>query len=121
MTDELRRGEKRTHWMWFVFPQLGSLGRSATAKFFGLRGREDAKRYLAHPVLGPRLQQVTKLVIAHKDKSPSDIFGPVDALKFRSSMTLFAGVAPAGQPFETALELFFGGDRCPVTEAVLSG
>ena len=120
VTDELRRGEKRTHWMWFVFPQLGSLGRSETARFYGLQGAEDAARYLAHPVLGQRLEGVTQLVIANKDRSAIDIFGPVDAIKFRSSMTLFSHVAAASQPFEKALELFFDSERCPLTEAALS-
>ena len=120
MTEELRRGEKQTHWMWFVFPQLASLGRSETAKLYGLQGADDAARYLAHPVLGPRLEEVTRLVIANKDRSAIDIFGPVDAMKFRSSMTLFSHVAAAGQPFEKALELFFASERCPLTEATLS-
>ncbi len=120
MTDELRRGEKQTHWMWFVFPQLGSLGRSETAKLYGLQGADDAARYLAHPVLGPRLEEATRLVIANKDRSAIDIFGPVDAMKFRSSMTLFGHAAKAGNPFEAALGAFFGGQPCPLTQAALS-
>ena len=121
MKAELRRGKKRTHWMWFVFPQLRSLGRSETAKLYGLPGAEDAARYLAHPVLGPRLEEATWLVIANKDRSAIDIFGPVDAMKFRSSMTLFSHVAVASQPFEKALELFFDSEPCPLAEAALSG
>ena len=106
--------------MWFVFPQLRSLGRSETAKFFGLVGAGDAELYLAHPILGPRLEEATRLVNAHKTRSAQDIFGPVDAQKFCSSMTLFAHVARANNAFETALSTFFDGERCPLTEGILA-
>ncbi len=107
--DELRGGRKRSHWMWFVFPQLAGLGRSATAERFAVSGREEARAYLAHPVLGPRLRQCTDAVIAHRDRSAHDIFGSPDDLKFRSCMTLFAAVG-GGQPFEAALAGFFAGE-----------
>jgi uncharacterized protein (DUF1810 family) len=108
--DELRGGRKRSHWMWFVFPQLAGLGRSATAERFAISGREEARAYLAHPVLGPRLRQCTDAVIAHRDRSAHDIFGSPDDLKFRSCMTLFAEVG-GGEPFEAALTYFFAGER----------
>ncbi len=108
--DELRDGRKRSHWMWFVFPQLAGLGRSAMAERFAISGREEARAYLAHPVLGPRLRQCTDAVVAHRDRSAHDIFGSPDDLKFRSSMTLFAEVG-GGEPFEAALTYFFAGER----------
>src|SRR3982751_3372983 len=92
---ELTRGEKRTHWMWFIFPQLKSLGRSGTAKHYGIESRAHAQAYLAHPVLGERLKACTRAVLAHRDRSAHAIFGSPDDVKFRSSMTLFAAADPA--------------------------
>ena len=84
---ELRAGCKESHWMWFVFPQLGALGRSGTARFYGIEDLEHARRYLAHPVLGPRLLECTRAVLAHGDKTAHAIFGSPDDLKSRSGMT----------------------------------
>jgi len=106
---ELRAGRKLSHWMWFIFPQLAGLGRSAMAERFAISGREEAQAYLAHPVLGPRLRRSTDAVLALCDRSAHDIFGSPDDLKFRSSMTLFAE-AGGGAAFEAALTHFFAGE-----------
>jgi uncharacterized protein (DUF1810 family) len=87
---ELRAGRKRTHWIWFVFPQLASLGRSPTARLYGISSLEEARAYLAHPVLGPRLDQCTRIVLETESQSLHAIFGSPDDLKFRSCMTLFS-------------------------------
>jgi uncharacterized protein (DUF1810 family) len=104
---ELRAGEKRTHWMWFVFPQIAGLGSSATAQMYAISGRAEAAAYLAHPLLGPRLREATALVnAAPAGRSLDRIFGYPDDLKFRSSMTLFAAVAPEERVFRDALERY---------------
>src|SRR5690349_7212891 len=86
---ELRRGRKEGHWMWFVFPQLAGLGRSPTALFYAIGSLAEARAYLAHPVLGPRLRECTETLLAHRRRGAEAILGPVDAMKLRSSMTLF--------------------------------
>ncbi len=106
---ELRAGRKRTHWMWFVFPQLAGLGHSDRARFFAIADLDEARRYLAHPVLGPRLVQCTERVNAVQGKTAHDIFGSPDDLKLRSSMTLFAEAAGQPSPFQHALRRFFAG------------
>jgi uncharacterized protein (DUF1810 family) len=106
---ELTAGEKRTHWMWFVFPQLAGLGSSAMAQKFAIRSLDEARLYLAHPVLGERLRECTRLVLAVPDRGVDDIFGYPDNLKFHSSMTLFAAAAPGEPLFAEALDRFFGG------------
>jgi uncharacterized protein (DUF1810 family) len=106
--NELKAGQKRSHWMWFVFPQLRGLGSSPKAKFYGIKSIEEARAYLAHAVLGPRLVLCTETVLAIKDRSPNAIFGSPDDLKFRSSMTLFALAAgDAESPFHQALRQFW--------------
>ncbi len=90
---ELRSGRKQSHWMWFVFPQLRGLGRSATAQHYGISSAAEARSYLDHQLLGPRLIECTEAVLAHRDQQAEAIFGPVDAMKFRSSMTLFEALA----------------------------
>jgi len=116
---ELRAGRKQTHWMWFVFPQLAALGRSGTAKYYGLASAAEARAYRAHPLLGPRLVQCTDAVLDHSGRSPEAIFGSVDAMKFRSSMTLFETVAEPADPFGKAVDLFYGGARDPLTLELL--
>jgi uncharacterized protein (DUF1810 family) len=111
---ELRAGEKRAHWMWFIFPQLRALGRSATAQKFGIEDLDDARAYLAHPVLGPRLRDCTALVLAVEDRTAHDIFGSPDNLKFRSSLTLFAQ-AGGGPLFTDALARYYEGKHDPLT------
>ncbi|WP_429811107.1 DUF1810 domain-containing protein [Ensifer sp. B1-9] len=109
--DELTHGRKRTHWMWFVFPQLAGLGHSPMAERYAISGLEEASAYLAHPVLGARLRECTELVNAVAGKSAHDIFSSPDDVKFRSSMTLFAEVDEAGSLFEQALERYFAGEK----------
>ena len=106
---ELQAGRKRSHWMWFVFPQLQGLGRSETARRYAISDVEQARAYLAHPLLGPRLQECTRALLQHADRSAREILGTPDDLKFRSSMTLFAAVADEPALFEQALEAFFDG------------
>lgn len=103
--EELRSGQKRSHWMWFIFPQLRGLGRSSMAEFYGIGSLGEAAAYLAHPLLGPRLVLCTETVLAIDGKSLGEIFGSPDDLKFRSSMTLFALASPnAATPFRQALD-----------------
>lgn len=107
--NELRAGRKRSHWMWFIFPQIDGLGASPMAKKFALSGREEAEAYLRHPLLGPRLRECTKLLIAAPQRSIESILGRPDDLKFRSSMTLFATVASDNADFVAALDKFYEG------------
>lgn len=106
---ELQEGRKRTHWMWFVFPQLAGLGHSPTAQFFAIGDLDEARAYLAHPVLGARLRECCALLEAHGDRDAAEIFGELDALKLRSSLTLFAGAAPGDALFSGLLERLYGG------------
>ena len=101
--DELRNGRKQSHWMWFVFPQMKGLGSSPMSQRFGIGSLEEARAYLAHPVLGPRLMEVTRLMLVARGGSLHDILGTPDDMKFRSSMTLFAHVAGAGSIYAEAL------------------
>ena len=112
---ELQRGRKESHWMWFVFPQIAGLGRSPTAQHYAIADAGEARAYLAHPLLGVRLREATRVVLAHRGRDPNAIFGPVDAIKFRSSMTLFEAVAADPKPFDEALDAYFGGERDPET------
>lgn len=116
---ELRSGRKRSHWMWFVFPQLQGLGYSAMARRYGITGIDEARAYLAHPVLGPRLQECAAILHEISGSSALDIFGPTDAMKLRSSLTLFAQAAGSGSVFETLLDKYFGGERDDLTLAML--
>lgn len=116
---ELRQGRKRSHWMWFVFPQIAGLGRSEMARRFAISSRREAEAYLRHPVLGPRLRECTRLVNLVEGRPIERIFGAPDDLKFHSSMTLFAEivteVASDDGVFEEALRKYFGGKRDPAT------
>ena len=107
--EELKGGKKQSHWMWFVFPQLKGLGSSLMAQRFAIGSRAEAEAYLAHPVLGPRLLECTELMNGLEDASAEEILGPVDSLKFRSSMTLFAEVAGSSSVFAEALQKYFAG------------
>jgi uncharacterized protein (DUF1810 family) len=118
---ELAAGAKASHWMWFIFPQLRGLGRSAMAEHFGLVGRAEAEAYLAHPVLGVRLRECTRLVLDVRNRTVHEIFGSPDDLKFRSSMTLFATVAPEEPQFRQALDRSFGSRPDTLTEQMLGG
>jgi len=108
---ELRSGRKTSHWMWFVFPQIAGLGRSAMAQRFAIASREEAIAYLAHPVLGARLVECTRLVNEAEGRSAHAIFGSPDDLKFRSSMTLFAEIAEDPRLFREALVKYYDGER----------
>ena len=116
---ELGQGSKRGHWMWFIFPQLKGLGRTAQSNFFGISSMQEAAAYLHHPVLGPRLIECTQLVNAIEGRSAEDIFGEIDAMKFRSSMTLFAYATPENQIFTDALGKYYAGEFDPLTIAYL--
>ena len=112
---ELDAGEKRTHWMWFIFPQLRALGRSSTARFYGIESADEARAYLAQPVLSERLKACTRAVLEHHDRTANALFGSPDDLKFRSSMTLFSIAAPEEPLFRQALQQFFDGRPDPLT------
>ena len=116
---ELRDGRKRSHWMWFIFPQLAGLGRSATAHYFAIKSREEAQQYLAHPVLGARLHECTEAVIGVPGASISEILGFPDDLKFRSSMTLFKEMSEPGSVFAVALDRYCGGEPDGLTLQLL--
>ena len=112
---ELHAGHKRTHWMWFIFPQIAGLGMSAMSQRYALGSLDDARAYLAHEILGPRLLECACAVLAHPEKSANAIFGAPDDIKFRSSMTLFAHAAPDQPEFRQALDIFFDGKDDPET------
>ena len=118
---ELLAGSKQSHWMWFVFPQLAGLGRSSTAQYYGIASIDEARAYLAHPILGTRLREcVTANLPWTGKRSAEEIFGPIDALKLCSSLTLFDRVDPTG-PFSAGLDAFFGGRPDERTLALLNG
>ena len=108
--DELQNGEKETHWMWFIFPQIKGLGISPTAHKYAIQGVDEAKAYLDHPLLGMRLRECSRLVNAVNGRSIEAIFGHPDHLKFHSSMTLFAHVDSSGGLFAAALTKYFKGE-----------
>lgn len=113
--QELAEGRKRTHWIWFVFPQIAGLGRSPTAVRFALASLGEARDYLAHPLLGPRLAEATDLMLGNRGAAAEAVLGGIDAVKFRSSMTLFAAAAPDASRFRAALDAFFDGASDPLT------
>lgn len=117
---ELQRGRKRSHWIWYVFPQLRGLGSSAYASRYGLTGLREARAYLAHPLLGPRLRECIEALMAPGSPSAHEVLGELDAMKLRSSLTLFAAAAPGDSLFRTALERHFGGHADPKTTALLA-
>jgi len=116
---ELRAGRKTTHWMWFVFPQLAGLGRSPTAQRFAISSLAEAQAYLSHPVLGPRLLECSSVVAQRTDRGAGEILGEIDAVKLRSSMTLYSRAAPEEPVFGEVLERHFGGVPDASTERLL--
>jgi uncharacterized protein (DUF1810 family) len=116
---ELKAGQKRTHWMWFIFPQIDGLGYSPTARRYSIKTLEEARQYLSHPVLGKRLMECTEAVVALKGGSVSEIFGYPDDLKFKSSMTLFEKIAGPGSVFSSALDRYCHGERDNLTLRLL--
>jgi uncharacterized protein (DUF1810 family) len=115
VTSELRAGRKSSHWMWFIFPQIGGLGHSEMAGRYAISGLEEAAAYLQHPLLGKRLRECTRLVNGVEGRSIGQILGYPDDLKFRSSMTLFAKAGPGERVFRDALEKYFGGEEDRLT------
>jgi uncharacterized protein (DUF1810 family) len=116
--SELKAGRKRTHWIWFVFPQVDGLGQSEMSQRYAIKSKPEAVAYLAHPLLGTRLTECTRAVLEIEDRTAHEIFGSPDNMKFRSSMTLF-DVVDAGGLYRKALDRFFGGERDPATLAAL--
>jgi uncharacterized protein (DUF1810 family) len=114
--SEIRRGRKSSHWMWFVFPQVAGLGHSATAQRYAIDSVAEARAYLAHPILGPRLVECATALAASSERSAVQIFGEVDAQKLRSSMTLFSRAAPNEPLFARVLDIYFGGEADLETE-----
>jgi uncharacterized protein (DUF1810 family) len=116
---ELRAGRKVSHWMWFVFPQLAGLGRSPTAQHFAITSLDEARAYLQHPVLGPRLLESARALLGVDGRTAEEILGPVDAMKLRSSMTLFAAADPDEPCFGQVIDRYFGGRPDTATTALL--
>ncbi len=120
VTGELANGRKETHWMWFVFPQMRTLGRSDTALLYGIEDLAEARAYARHPVLAPRLRACSELVLSHvEQRTATDVMGPVDAQKLRSSMTLFARAAPDAPVFEAVLGAYYDAAPCTRTMELL--
>jgi uncharacterized protein (DUF1810 family) len=117
---ELRAGYKSGHWMWFVFPQIAGLGQSPTSRRYAIRSLPEARAYLRHPVLGPRLVEATGLLAATAGRTAEQIFGDIDATKLRSSMTLFRLADPAQPAFGQVIDLYFAGQADPLTERALA-
>jgi uncharacterized protein (DUF1810 family) len=113
--DELRAGRKRSHWIWFIFPQVGGLGSSPTAARYAISSLDEARAYLRHHVLGPRLHECTRLVNAVQGRSIGEIFGSPDDMKVRSSMTLFARATQDNEDFVKLLARYYGGEEDPLT------
>jgi uncharacterized protein (DUF1810 family) len=118
--DELRRGRKVGHWIWFIFPQVAGLGWSPMSQRSAISSLDEARAYLAHPVLGARLRECAAIVLATTGRTAMDIFGSIDAMKLRSSMTLFHRAAPDELVFRQVLERFYAGEADPMTDARLS-
>jgi uncharacterized protein (DUF1810 family) len=108
---EIKNGRKRTHWMWFIFPQIDGLGFSSTAKYYSIKSIDEARAYLEHPILGPRLRECAEAAVSVEGRSATEIFGSPDDLKLRSCATLFACVSPPGSVFERLLAKFYRGAR----------
>jgi uncharacterized protein (DUF1810 family) len=117
--EELRRGRKTGHWMWFIFPQVAGLGQSAMSQRYAIGSLDEARAYLTHPILGARLRECAQLVATIPDRTAEEIFGPIDARKLRSSMTLFHLAAPDEASFTDVLDRFYGGVADAATEALL--
>ena len=118
--SEIRAGRKRSHWMWFIFPQIAGLGSSPTAQHFAIRDRAEAEAYLQHPILGPRLIESAEALLALTDRSASDVFGYPDDLKLKSSLTLFNEVSDPGSVFQRAIDHYFEGNRDDRTVELLA-
>jgi uncharacterized protein (DUF1810 family) len=120
-TAELRRGRKTSHWIWFVFPQIAGLGWSPTSQRYAISSLDEARGYLAHPVLGPRLIECAGIVAATQGRTAEQIFGETDAMKLRSSVTLFLRAAPGEPVFAQVLSQYFDGAPDPATDRLIGG
>jgi uncharacterized protein (DUF1810 family) len=116
---EIKAGRKRSHWMWYVFPQIQGLGFSETSRYYAIKNKEEAKAYLAHPVLGRRLEEISAALLQAKPDDAAEIFGRPDDLKLKSSMTLFAAVAGSDSVFDRVLNKFFDGKKDERTLALM--
>jgi len=118
---ELRAGRKTGHWIWFVFPQVAGLGRSELSRYYAIASLDEARGYLAHPVLGSRLRECAAALLATTGRSAEEVLGSIDAVKVRSSMTLFLRAAPDEPRFREVLDRFYGGRTDDATDAILGG
>jgi uncharacterized protein (DUF1810 family) len=117
--SEIRSGRKRSHWMWYIFPQYDGLGSSSASRRYAIKSIAEAKAYLSHPVLGPRLVECIEAVLGVEGRSASEIFGSLDDMKLKSCATLFAEVSPTGSVFERLLATYYGGERDAKTHSLL--
>ena len=116
--DEIRNGKKTSHWIWYIFPQLRCLGRSSRAHYYGIADKTEAEQYLNNRFLGLRIREITEALLEHKDKTALSIFGEIDAIKVRSSMTMFDFLSP-NDIFGKVLDSFYNGERCEITLKVM--
>ena len=116
---EVRQGRKTSHWMWYIFPQIAGLGQSSTARYYSIRDLEEAREYYAHPVLGQRLREITSVLLALRGSDPVAVFGGIDSMKLKSSMTLFAAAAPDDPLFRQVLDKYYGGEQDSLTLRLL--
>ena len=116
---EVRRGRKTSHWMWYIFPQIAGLGQSSTARYYSIRDLEEAREYYAHPVLGQRLREISGVLLELRGSNPVAVFGGIDSMKLKSSMTLFALAAPDDPIFQQVLDKYYGGEQDALTLRIL--
>ena len=116
---EVRRGRKTCHWMWYIFPQIAGLGQSSTARYYSIRDLEEAREYYAHPVLGQRLREISGALLELRGSDPVAVFGGIDSMKLKSSMTLFAVAAPDDPLFQQVLDKYYGGEQDALTLRIL--
>ena len=116
---EVRRGRKTSHWMWYIFPQIAGLGQSSTARYYSIRDLEEAREYYAHPVLGQRLREISGALLELRGSDPLAVFGGIDSMKLKSSMTLFAVAAPDDPLFQQVLDKYYGGEQDALTLRIL--
>ena len=116
---EVRRGRKTSHWMWYIFPQIAGLGQSSTARYYSIRDLEEAREYYAHPVLGQRLREISGALLVLRGSDPVAVFGGIDSMKLKSSMTLFSLAAPDDPVFQQVLDKYYGGEQDALTLRIL--
>ena len=116
---EVRRGRKTSHWMWSIFPQIAGLGQSSTARYYSIRDLEEAREYYSHPVLGQRLREISGALLELRGSDPVAVFGGIDSMKLKSSMTLFAVAAPDDPIFQQVLDKYYGGEQDALTLRIL--